>query len=90
MKRLVAVLMATLIVGLFPRFADAHPGRLDERGCHKVWKDWQSQDGKRVYKAGTRHCHRVSDEVRLGQDAIVVEEHFELLQKGRDRAKEKK
>jgi len=79
-----------LCAGVLPIQAGAHPGRLDEKGCHKVWKDWQSQDGKRLYKSGTRHCHRVSDEVKLGEDQILVEEPTEKLERGRDRAKERK
>ena len=38
-------------------FLHAHPGRLDDKGCHKVTEDWQYEDG-RVLKAGTEHCHR--------------------------------
>ena len=84
--------IATLAVctAVLPIQAAAHPGRLDGKGCHKVWKDWRSKDGERIYKAGTRHCHQVSDEVKLGQDTILVEEPTEKLEKGRDRAKEQK
>ena len=85
MKRRIAFLMVALVLSLLPRFVEAHPGRFDAKGCHKVWQDWKSADGKRVYKAGTRHCHRVSDAVVLGQDDIRVEEPPEKLQKGRDR-----
>ena len=82
--------LLALCAAILPLQAVAHPGRLDEKGCHKVWKDWRSKDGKRLYKAGTRHCHKVSDEVKLGQDTILVEEPTEKLEQGRQRAKERK
>lgn len=66
-----AVLMASLI-GPLPA-AVGHPGRTDERGCHKVSRTWTSKDGQRTYLAGTTHCHRVG-EVILGKDEIRVEE----------------
>ena len=90
MRRIIAGVVAILCATMLPQSLQAHPGRLDEKGCHKVWQDWKSADGKRVYKAGTRHCHRVSDEVRLGQDEIRVEESPEPLQRGRDRAKDRR
>ena len=89
MNRLIALLVVPLILGVFPRLVETHPGRLDAKGCHKVWQDWKSADGKRVYTAGTRHCHCVSDAVVLGQDEILVEEPSEKLQQGRDRAKDR-
>ena len=89
MRHLILLLVAASLLGLTPRLVQSHPGRMDAKGCHKVWQEWKSQDGKQVYKAGTRHCHRVSEEVRLGQDEIRVEESPEKLQKGRDRARGK-
>lgn len=37
--------------------AQAHPGRLDDKGCHEVTEDWEYSGG-RTLKAGTEHCHR--------------------------------
>lgn len=90
MKAWLRMGVLALCAAILPVQVSAHPGRLDQKGCHKVWKDWRSTDGKRLYKAGTRHCHKVSDEVKLGQDTILVEEPTEKLQKGRERAKERK
>lgn len=36
--------------------AHAHPGRLDDKNCHRVTEDWKYESGK-VLKAGTQHCH---------------------------------
>jgi hypothetical protein len=43
-----------------------------------VTKTWVSKDGKRTYKKGTKHCHKVSDKVFLGPDHIIVEEDLTL------------
>ena len=61
-----------LLLGAAP--ALSHPGRLGRDGCHVVTKQWKSRDGQRIYKKGTRHCHRVSDAVKLGRDDIRVTE----------------
>ena len=90
MKASFRMIIVAVSLAMLPLQTSAHPGRLDAKGCHKVWKDWKSKDGKRLYKAGTRHCHRVSDEVKLGEDQILVEEPAEKLERGRERAKERK
>lgn len=40
-----------------PGTGTAHPGRLDEQGCHRVLKDFHYVSGK-VAKKWTEHCHR--------------------------------
>ena len=87
MRRWVVLFAIMIAVGLGPATTLAHPGRLDAKGCHVVRQDWTSSDGKRMYKAGTRHCHRVSDETRLGEDEIRVEEPAERVEHGRERAR---
>jgi len=72
MKRL--IVLAAIILLSLPVLVQSHPGRTDKDGCHMVHKRWVSKDGLRVYEAGTRHCHRVSDAVVLGQDDIRVAE----------------
>ncbi len=54
----------TFIVLLIAAIAHAHPGRLDKDGCHYVLKDWKYKSGK-VLKAGTYHCHRGLDRMKL-------------------------
>lgn len=34
----------------------AHPGRLDDKNCHRVKEDWRYESGK-VLKKGAYHCH---------------------------------
>jgi len=46
-----------LLIGLFPAIAFAHPGGLDAKGCHRVFRDWVYKSG-RIADAGTYHCHR--------------------------------
>ncbi len=66
------------MIGLFLTLGAApalsHPGRLGRDGCHTVTKTWKSRDGQRIYKKGTRHCHIVSDNVKLGEHDIRVME----------------
>ena len=66
--------LVIVFVLLFPVGAFAHPGRTDKDGCHIVQKKWVSKDGKRAYDKGTRHCHKVGENVILGVDHVVVEE----------------
>jgi hypothetical protein len=52
---LIAVVAVVLHVLAFR--AVAHPGRLDETGCHTVGKrGFTYADGRRL-EPGTRHCH---------------------------------
>lgn len=44
--------------------AAAHPGRLDEHGCHHVHVRWVAKDGT-VFEPGTEHCHRKLGEMKL-------------------------
>lgn len=74
---LAAVLIAVSLVVFGAVRVDAHPGRLDERGCHEVRRDFQYSDG-RVARQGTRHCHRV-----LGIGDGVTLDGTESLQDGR-------
>lgn len=54
----VSFLLSTTLAG---SIAFAHPGRLNDIGCHKVTQDWKYKSGK-VLKAGTYHCHgRLND-----------------------------
>lgn len=69
------ILLALLVLGAVR--VEAHPGRLDERGCHEVRHDFQYSDG-RVAKKGDAHCHRV-----LGIGAGVRLDGTESLQDGR-------
>lgn len=60
--------------------AEAHPGRLDKSGCHHVEKPYVYHDGRRV-EAGTFHCHKPLDRMKLdGRD--VLDETPEEAAKG--------
>jgi hypothetical protein len=49
----IATLLATL---MFALPATAHPGRLDNKGCHRVVTRYEHKSGK-VDEPGTEHCH---------------------------------
>ena len=42
--------------------AGAHPGRLDQTGCHTVRHDYRYKSSGEVLPAGSRHCHRRLDQ----------------------------
>ena len=49
----------------------AHPGRLDQDGCHRVHATFTYRSGK-VEPAGTMHCHRkLTDRLRLDGREIL-------------------
>jgi hypothetical protein len=56
--------LAIILALIWPVLAYAHPGRLDEDGCHEVHEDYEYDSGK-VLKKGTHHCHRPLDKMRL-------------------------
>ena len=64
MGEVVALLFAVLLLLAAP--AQAHPGRLDEHGCHWVHPNirWIDKDGT-VFEPGTYHCHRKLGEMKL-------------------------
>ena len=70
-KKAILISMAFLLMfwlaalfGVFIGAAIGHLGRLAEDGCHNVRRDWQYKSGK-ILKAGTRHCHRGLEKIRL-------------------------
>ena len=62
-----------MVLGLFPASAGAHPGRLDETGCHNVATKFIYQSGK-VAEVGTRHCHRSLGEMRFDGEEVLQDE----------------
>ena len=53
-----------VLMALAPGALHAHPGRLDESGCHQVRERYEYNSGK-VLEPGTHHCHRPLGKMRL-------------------------
>jgi hypothetical protein len=73
MGKLKNLLSSILLAGIllqFPAFALAHPGRLNDDGCHQVHKDWKYKNGK-VLKAGSMHCHRGLGKMKLDGSELL-------------------
>ena len=60
----------------------AHPGRLDQTGCHTVRKDFTYKSGK-VVRRGEVHCHRLLTGERL-KPAIILDGREVLMDSRRD------
>lgn len=58
------IIMAAVM--LSPMAGDAHPGRLNQDGCHNVRKDFTYKSGK-VVRKGDYHCHRLL----VGKPAVL-------------------
>lgn len=58
------ILMATVMGS--PSAGIAHPGRLNQDGCHTVRKDFIYKSGK-VVRKGEYHCHRLL----IGKPAVL-------------------
>lgn len=85
----IALILFLLAISYLPVYA--HPGRLNEKGCHRVMEDWQYADG-RTLKAGTEHCHRglgimaLDGKEMLQDNADVGRSVKEIKQQARDNA----
>lgn len=64
-------IVLAIFVGLFvASFADAHPGQVNEQGCHRNTKEWKYKSGK-VLNAGTEHCHRGLGKMRFDGKELI-------------------
>ena len=68
------LLLCAFIVPSVP--AMAHPGRLNEDGCHFVRRDFVYKSGK-VMRKGEYHCHR-----GLVGKPIILDGHEVLAERG--------
>ena len=71
----IKVIVFYIILSLFMPSAYSHPGRLDGKGGHKVWKDYSYKSGFKVMK-GSYHYHTMTNESTLG-DIHLLEDEFE-------------
>lgn len=60
---MIRMMFAFLLVGIVAT-AQAHPGRLDAEGCHRVHEDFKYANG-RLVRVGERHCHRLLGDMKL-------------------------
>mgnify|MGYP001570173108 CR=1 FL=1 len=63
---MVSRLLALILLVFLPLSVLAHPGRLNEDGCHHVRKDFTYKSGK-VVRKGEYHCHRLL----VGKPAVL-------------------
>lgn len=93
MKSILILFLLVLILSLDGRGkgegeALAHPGRLDDKGCHKVAKDYEYESGK-ILKAGTYHCHGKLNDTPLDGTQLLENpgEHGREIEQKKDKNK---
>lgn len=83
-----SLLLSFSLVLLVSGYAFAHPGRLDEKNCHRVTEDWKYKSGK-ILKAGTYHCHgKLNDMLLDGRN--ILEDPNDKGEPARSPKKEKR